>query len=36
MPQRAHLQGTADPAAPVGQCRPLEGVTRSVAGVVHI
>ena len=28
-------RGTAEPASPGRQCRPLEGVARSAAGVFH-
>ena len=29
-------QGTAEPALPGRQCRPLEGVAHSAAGVFHL
>ena len=29
------FQGTAEPASPGRQCRPLEGVARSAAGVAY-
>jgi hypothetical protein len=32
---KSQTQGTAGPALPDGQCRPLEGVARSAAGEGH-
>jgi hypothetical protein len=34
-PGMPRFKGTAGPALPDGWCRPLEGVTRSGAGVFH-